>query len=201
MCSQVFYINCKDLISSGNQNLSGLTYDFMFLNVTECNCTTLIWWDLAICKQADKTHSKFYLIDQSLETSPIRRRDKVKIRSRSYISTPKLNPKISKNGIKLLFERTQKFKHTANVVGVKPRDQNEESWNLKKQRKNSSTTHLRKSHHNWRFPAKKKPKKKWMMEKQKPIKAIRKKSSDFKLLKMDNEHVCVCVCVCALKTE
>jgi hypothetical protein len=33
--------------------------------------------------------------------------DKVKLRSHSYISTPKLNPKISKNGIKLLFERTQ----------------------------------------------------------------------------------------------
>jgi hypothetical protein len=36
------------------ENLSGLTYDFMFLNVTECNCITLIWWDLAIYKQADK---------------------------------------------------------------------------------------------------------------------------------------------------
>jgi hypothetical protein len=88
------------------KNLSGLTYDFMFLN--ELNAIAQPWFGETwqFYKQADK-HIQILSNSSIFGDLSHLKEDKVKIRSHSYVSTPKLNPKISKNGIKLLFERTQ----------------------------------------------------------------------------------------------
>jgi hypothetical protein len=83
------------------------------------------------------------------------------------------------------------------VVGVKPRDQNEESWNLKKQRKKLFNT-FEKITSQLKIPSKKKAQEKWMMKNKKLIKTICKNHqiSNFSNWTM---NMCVCMSVCALK--
>jgi hypothetical protein len=161
---------------------------------TECNCTTLIWWDLAIHKQADK-HIQIISNWSIFGDFSHLKEDKVKIRSYSYISTPKLNPKISKKWNEAALWKNPKIQTYSKHGGSKTQRSNWRKLTFEAKKKLFNTFEKITSQLKIPRKAKKKPKRNAWWKIKKPIKTIHKKSSDFKkLLKLEYEHVCVRVC-------